>query len=258
MLSLSLTTIDCLRTRIRLPANRGSRSDRLAIVLTVTAFALGFGCAGFAQDRDRLPSPTLAFKIPRQPLMTALQAYSTAARVDILYETGVEQDRMSAAIEGEFTREAALKELLGTNDLVIRYARADAISLVDPKVQAADLPPSALLASADMALDILHVTAPGENPENRDALSTYVGAIQADIQQALKKAQATRGANYRVGLNLWIDPSRAIRKTEVFRSTGRGDRDVAISDALQGLIFRQAAPPNTPQPVRVMVTVTAM
>jgi len=236
----------------------GSFCFRPTPTLVIIGLAIGFSFAGFAQDRGRLLAPTLVFKIPSQPLMNALQAYSAVANVDIIYETGIEEGRMSDAVEGEFTREAALKVLLGDNHLVIRYARADAISLLDPKAPAADQPPSTVIAPADMALETLHVPVPKQNTANREALAIYVGTIQADIQEALKKTPTTRGANFRVGLNLWVDASRAIRKAEIFRSTGSSDRDAAISAALEGLVFRQAAPPNTPQPVRVMVTVSAM
>lgn len=240
------------------PDRRSSVGEMAKAIALIVMLGACFAFAGWAQEGGRLSSPTLQFHIPQQSLTTALQAYSAASGVAVIFESGVGHGRMSTKVEGEFTREAALKTLLSDSDLIIRYARADAVSLVDPSVPTADLPPAALLGSADMALDTLHVPRPGNNSAERNALADYVGAIQSDIQDALKKTPATRGGSYRVGLNLWVDSSRVIRKTEVFRSTGIPGRDVAISTALQGLVFRQAAPANTPQPVRVMIVISAM
>jgi hypothetical protein len=214
--------------------------------------------SALANDTDKPLSATLVFRIPEQSLVTALQAYSTASGVAVLYESGVDGGQRSAAIDGEYTREAALKALLGKTDLVVRYARADAVALADPSAASPDEPPGDLLGNADMTLDMLHVAKLPSNAPDRNALSDYIGTIQHDIQRALQKAAATRGDSYRVGLDLWVDPFRTVRRTEVFRSTGDPKRDVAVSAALQGLTFRQPAPARTPQPVRVMIVVRAM
>jgi len=214
----------------------------------------GLGFAAVASDEAAIPAPKLTFSIPEQPLVTALQAYSAVSGVHVLYESGAEVGQRSSAVHGEFTREVALKILLGKSNLVVRYARADSVALVDPTAQSPDEPPEALQGSADMALDTLHVVSPQNGPD-RNALAEYMGVIQQDVQQALRKGGKTSSGSYRVGVDLWVDPSRTIRKTEVFRSTGDRERDVAVSEVLQGLVIRQSAPARTPQPVRVMIVV---
>jgi hypothetical protein len=174
-----------------------------------------------------------------------------------MYESDSSIGRRSSAVKGEFTREEALRILLGDDDLIVRYARADSVVLLNPAQAHRDEPPEALRASADIALDTLHV-GKAQNEPDRGALADYISVIQQDVQQALRKRGRSTSGSYRVGVELWVDPSRTIRKTEVFQSTGDHDRDVAVAEALQGVIIRQAAPANTPQPVRVMIVVRSL
>ena len=234
-----------------------SRLIAIAACLTIGAFGLPSALSALAAETDRFSSATLEFHIPEQPLASALQAFSSISGVAVLYASGVETGQRSAPLDGEYTREAALKVLLSGSGLVPRYARSDAIALVDPTAPSPYEPPDNVLPNADMALDTLHVTGAAKAPD-RDALSDYIGIIQQDIQKALKKAGATREGSYRVGVDLWVDSSRIIRRTEVFRSTGSQERDVAVGSVLQGMVIRQPAPANTPQPVRVMIVVRSM
>lgn len=225
------------------------------IAAAVLGMCLRF--AAMAHEEAANPAPKQTFHIPAQPLVTALQAYSAASGVHVLYESGAEIGQQSSAIDGEFTRESALKTLLGNSNLVIRYARADSVALVNPADASPDEPPEALLGMADISLDTLHVASPAKGPD-RNALADYIGVIQQDVQQALRKAGKTGSGSYRMGVDLWVDPSRTIRKTDVFRSTGDRERDVAISEVLRGLVIRQDAPARTQQPVRVMIVVRSL
>jgi hypothetical protein len=217
---------------------------------------IGLSTANAVAEKGTDGPAVIPFDIPAQPLVTALQAYGEASGVHVIYESGIEVGLTSAAVVGKFTREQALRTLLGNSDLVIRFARADAVVLLNPAAVQPDDPPEIERRTVDMALDTVHVE--GAQPEpDRHALTDYVGAIQQDIGQALRKQNGTSSGSYRVGVELWIDPSRTIRRTDVFRSTGDQVRDAAISQALQGVVIRQPAPANTPQPVRVMITVNA-
>ena len=210
-----------------------------------------------ADEADRFGSATVEFHIPEQPLASALQAFSAASGVAVLYASGAESGLRSAPLDGEYSREAALKILLGDSGLVARYARSDAIALVDPAAPNPYAPPDEALLGADMSLDTLHVAGATQGPD-RNELSDYIGAIQQDLQKALKTNGATRDGSYRVGVDLWVDPSRTVRRTEVFRSTGNPGRDTAVASVLQGVVIRRPAPAHTPQPVRVMIVVRSM
>jgi hypothetical protein len=238
----------------KLRRGTGLRMSR-GIVLGAALLASIFGLKVVADEVDRFGSATLNFNIPEQPLASALQAYTAISGVAVLYASGMETDRRSASVDGEYTREAALKTLLGNSGLVPRYARADAIALVDPSAPSVEDPPRSPLGKADMALDMLHVPGATNSAPDRVALADYIEAIQKDLQGALKKSGTTRDGNYRVGLDLWVDPARTIRRTEVFRSTGSPERDAAVANVLQGVVLRQPAPARTPQPVRVMIVV---
>lgn len=233
------------------------------VLLQLTAFIVIAGfCDGIAvaSEESKALAPKITFQIPEQPLVTALQAYSEESGVHVLYQSGVEVGQLSVAIGGEFTRESALKTLLGNSNLVVRYARADSVVLVNPASAKSDDPPEEVVlgGGADLALETLHVASPHVIAPDRAALNDYIGVIQRDVQQALRKGGKKSSGNYRVGLDLWVDPSRIIRKTEVFRSTGDRERDVAISEVLQGLVIRQDAPARTQQPVRVMIVVKSL
>lgn len=196
----------------------------------------------------------MRFSIPVQPLTGALQAYSRATGVQLLYESGATGDRMSPPVDGEFTRDAALRMLIADTDLTIRYTRANSITLVQASSDP-DAPPDAVFgAQADLALDTLLVRRPrpGSDPSQ---LRAYSGVIQSDIQHALRKDAKTRNGAYSAGIKLWIDNPRTVRKTELFRSSGDQERDETIARVLDGMQVSQAPPANTPQPVMVMITV---
>lgn len=219
-------------------------------------FITGLAFVATADAQDHPLSPTVMFDIPKQSLVTALQAYSAASGVAVLYESGVETGQYSAPVRGDLTREAALRELLGNTNIIVRYARSDAVTLADPASFDPDAPPESLRGAADMTLDVLHVASAKRQPVPASkALSDYIAAIQQEVQVALKQKTETRQGSYRVGVDLWVDPSRNVTRADVFRSTGDGTRDDAIMRALEGLTIRSTAPADTPQPVRVMIVV---
>ena len=211
-------------------------------------------CGAVAANRDaEHQAPLLTFNIRSQPLATALQAYSQATGVQVLYESSVAVGMYSAGVEGEFTHDAALRALLQGTELTVRYTQANSVTLAPVRISNADDPPAGPLSSVDLTLDTLRVHGAAETRSSE--LRTYAGIIQADIQQALKKNEKTRKGSYSVGVKLWIAAPRTVQRAELFRRSGDRDKDVAISQALEGLIVSQAPPANTPQPVIVMITV---
>lgn len=225
-----------------------------ALNMTLSIVMVIVTASAIAAKDDTAQLAPMRFSIPGQPLASALQAYSRVTGVQLLYESGATGDRTSPPIEGEFTRDGALRMLIADTDLMIRYTRANSITLVrassDP-----DAPPDALFGGqADLALDTLLVrrTRPSSDPSQ---LRAYSGIIQSDIQHALRKDVKTRNGTYSAGIKLWIDNPRTVRKTELFRSSGDQERDETIARVLDGMQVSQAPPANTPQPVMVMITV---
>lgn len=227
-------------------AGRGfGRSGRRCLAVVCAAVAIDGMCVAGAEERP------IAFHIPAQPLASALQVYGERAGVQVLYESNSATGRRSAAVEGDFTPEDALNRLLNGTGLKVQYIRPDAITLALPS--AADgTPPANPLVTADLSLGTLRVRAPGDGDET-GRLHDYSESVQLDIQKALKRNAKTRVGSYRAILDLWIDPSRTVQRTELLRSTGDLDRDTAVAAAIRGLTISRPAPTNTPQPVRVVI-----
>jgi hypothetical protein len=227
----------------------------LALLTLIGAFAES------AWTQEGRLSPTLdplSFHIPSQPLAGALQAYSQATGVEVLYESSIAAGLQSTDVEGTFTPKLALGILLTGTDLAVHYTRSDAITLSLPSDEYdPDLPPAHALAEADLALDTLRVTAGGEQPD-QGRLREFSESVQADIESALRKDTRTRSGNYRASVKLWVDPSRTVRRAELAQSTGDTGRDITIAEVLQGLVLRSGPPANTPQPVRVVIVVRSL
>lgn len=230
------------------------RSTLLALrtALLATALTVGTGTPTVAEGPAVDIGPTVAFDIPEQPLPSALQAYSAASGIAVLYRSEIGDAFRSAPVRGAYSRETALKMLLAHCDLVVRYTRADAITLVDPSVAAET--PESVLGGADMVLDTLHVASKPERPD-RAALSDYFDAVQQEIHRALRKSGISPGANYQLEAELWVDASRTIQRAAVTRSTGDGERDSRVATVLRGLTLRRAPPAHTPNPIRVKIMV---
>lgn len=238
------------RERIRGTSRRGLGCFAIIASMVVSAvMALG--------GEISQPLTPVRFNIPAQSLVDALQAYSTQAGVQVMFETASAAGYRSARLEGEFMPDIALRTLLADTDLRIRYSRTSAVTLAPASAPDPDEPPANPLASADLSLDRLSVSGRAESGD-QDRLGEYIGVVQADIQSALKKVAKTRRGDYRVAVKLWVDPARTIQRAELDGSTGDRDRDASIASALQGFVLSQPAPANTPQPIRFMIAIRAL
>jgi hypothetical protein len=201
------------------------------------------------------PTEILAFSISAQPLASAIQAFSQASGVEVFYESSIVAGRKSSGIDGQYSREAALKALLGRADLTIRFTRPNAVVLSDPNARVGH--PSRRTNSFDLSLDAIRVTAGVERGGERQ-LREFGNTVQNEVETVLRKNNRIRSGNYRIRVKLWIDPSRTIRRAELAQSTGDRERDTAITDVLKGFVISQVPPPNTPQPIRVIVAVRSL
>jgi hypothetical protein len=238
---------------------RDNFQGRKRRVLTYAALLLAGICAAVAAEGQVAgPTASMEFHIPSQPLATALQAYGQRTGVQVLYESNSAIGRTSVAVEGVFDPDAALGLLLTGTDLRVRHTRPDAITLALPDTQSvAAVPSSSPLSGAELFLGTLRVRASRDGDETA-RLNEYSERVQLDIQNALRKNAKTRDGSYRAVLDLWIDPSRMIERTELLRSTGDRERDIAIATTLRGVTISQPAPVNAPQPVRVGIVVKSL
>lgn len=224
------------------------------IVLVLFGLAGGHAWAG-----EGAPSPSstaIAFNIQSQPLAQAIQAFSQASGVEVLYESNIAAGRMSAAVEGRYPPEAALQTLLGGAGFKIRFTRHNAVVLSLPSAQH-DLPPAHALDNFDLSLSPIHVNAGLERGGDAQ-LREFGDMVQNEVERVLRKNSKIRSGNYRIRVKLWIDPSRTIQRAELAQSTGDLDRDAAITGVLRGFVVSQVPPLNTPQPIRVIVAVRSL
>jgi TonB C terminal len=231
-----------------------------AVILAGAAVAVRApAIAADAADTQTAPAARapVAFDIPPQPLSSALEAYSETSGVQVLYDSRLASGRRSAGVEGVLVPELALKSLLAGTDLVVRYTAANDVVLLPASAESAVSGSVASPVDAPvLALDTLHVdgsTRLGEAPDYR----AYAGIVQADIQAFLRRRDDTRSGSYNIGLRLWLDQSGAVRRSEVFRSTGNEHRDAAIARALRDVTISKPPPQQMPQPVSVMIVAHA-
>lgn len=234
-----------------------------ALLLPCAALAVALASLPAAAEPVRgsasRPQATYNFDISALPLVKALEAYSSATGLQVLYDSVLASGRQSAGVKGLLTPEAALRDLLRGTDLVVRYTEANDIVLVPSWTDAAVAGPQPVEGSV-LTLDALRVEGgPGlGSPGDPLLMQAYTRIIQEDIRMALQKNPRTRSGSYRIGVDLWIGQRGGIQRAELFRSTGDRERDAAISQTLHRLAIRQSPPANMPQPVSVVIMVKSM
>jgi hypothetical protein len=132
----------------------------------IACSAAALACVAVANAEGPQPvgsDAPVIFRIPAQPLATALQAYGQRAGVQVLYESDSAVGRQSMAVEGEFTRNQALELLLSGTNLEVHYTRSDAITLVPRGVRGKDDPPADPLVKADLSIGELRVRASSQS-----------------------------------------------------------------------------------------------
>ena len=222
----------------------------LAVAGGLAAAACG-GAAGAAEGE----AVAMAFDIPAQPLASALEAYSMASGVQVLYDSRLAVARRSAAVQGFYLPEAALRQLLKGTGLVERYTAARDVVITAPGVEGAansakEAEKVAVMAGV-FALDTLKVKA---DPVARQDYRLYAGIVQTDLQKLLQADKRTRKGRYRVGIKLWVGQEGRVLRLEVFKSSGDRERDEAISRVLANVALSEEPPANMPQPIRVMIS----
>jgi hypothetical protein len=220
-----------------------------AAVILVLAIGRGWAVEDTTPRREQ----PIAFSIPAQPLVSALQLYGQIAGVQVLYESRSAAGRQSTAVDGLYAPRDALALLLTGTDLRARYSRPDAVTLApdDPETPRGQ----SLLSGASLSLGTLHVHG---NLGAVPPISEYSEQVRRDIENALQHNAQTRVGNYRAALNVWINTARMVERVDVANSSGDPARDAALISTLRGVTIGSAAPLNAPRPVRVSVAVRTM
>ncbi|QUS40539.1 hypothetical protein RPMA_18145 [Tardiphaga alba] len=143
----------------------------------------------------------------------------------VFYETALTAGLTAKAVNGRFTADAALNELLAATGLIARRTDSDAFIIVPaPQQKAAS---TGLVAATGLR---------------------FMTALQKGVVDALCRSERTRPGSYKVAIEIWIAASGAFQRASLVGSTGDAERDRAVVEALSGVSLRMAPPPDSPQP----------
>lgn len=182
----------------------------------------------------------IAFDIPAQPLVSALETYGAASRREVLYDARLATGRVSNPLKGVFTPEAALPILLGGTGLTAQYTAHDAFVVVAAPAETVGR--ATARPTTDAAL-----------PEDRIRYAPYYGLVQQRIKDAFCGTAAIRPGGYRVALRFWIGSSGAVLRSKRLGTTGDPDRDLAIDDTMRRLTMEEAPPAGLAQPFTMVI-----
>lgn len=183
-----------------------------------------------APSNDGMPSaivrdasgPLLDFDIPAQSLAKALQRYAVLVDLPIVFSSDMVRGRNSSAVQGRYSSEDALRQLLDGTGLSAE--RQD--SRVGTTILLKDTGKSERARSAVAQLF---------------SQAGYAGLIQQRIWQALCADPHTVPGRYRLLFRFQIDPTGHLAGTQLLASTGDARRDAAVLDTLQRV--QVVAPP---------------
>ncbi|MGJ7610274.1 MULTISPECIES: TonB family protein [unclassified Variovorax] len=207
----------------------------------------GFAASAWAADgvlmppsgdmRHQAPAPEmtgqfLSFDIPAQPLATALNHYASITERAALFRSEVVVGRMSSAVRGRYTPEAALAMLLEGTGVVAERTRTGPVEAFALKVLGQPEPsmPAAWASAGD-----------------------YPGLVQARLWQALCGGIRTAPGRYRALLRFRVDPVGGIHRVQLLGSTGDTDRDSAMLEALGHVRMDAPPPPGMLQPMTMLI-----
>jgi len=173
------------------------------------------------------------FDIPAQALMTALRAYSEQTGVAVLFDDSLVRNRRSPGVTGSYSAPDALQRLLDGTGLAAHYASPKAFTLMPDQTPAA---------------------AANDPNDGVDAVASehFAGRLQASLVRSLCSSERTHPGRYRLAMQLWLDASGAVTRTQLLSSTGNAARDTQIETLAAGLVVGEM-PADMPQPVTILL-----
>ncbi len=172
-------------------------------------------------------SAPVDFDIGAQPLASALDAYSAATGLQVVYDATLATGRRARAITGSMAPDVALRLLLEGTGLAAVYTATNAFTIepaaARPPVSVSDFMP-------------------------------YLAAVQSSVEAAFCRSSLTMPGGYRIKFRFRIGPGGEVLQPQLLGSTDDGVRDQAIAGMLRALVIRQPPPPDMPQPVVMAVS----
>lgn len=232
-------SISPMTTTLRAPVV--SNALLLSMCFAVSLLALGVSCAA---DAERAPAGVMRFDLPAQALETALQAFGGVSGYSVLVAAQLTAGRRAAEVRGEFLPQQALQLLLAGTGLRERYIGAEAHAFTLEPV-----PSEATVARAEAAP--LPAAVPVDPGWRRNA---YAQVLQASITRALCRAQPDSFGRYRMGVQVWLERSGAVRDVHLLESSGMTAQDQTVLQQLGRLVMDAPPPPDMAQPLTILLT----
>lgn len=213
--------------------SRGLRPWRAFVFCASVLAPILASALGVASTSAHASQATVAFDIPAQPLADALDAYSAATELELLYDSAIVGQLRSTAVHGEFTPADALRLLLGDTALMARAIAEDAVTIEVPS-----------------QLRVNHHLEPA--PE-KSAHHKYYALIQSVLARALCTDDQLRPGGYRAVLSFTIGGNGQIVGSRVVGTTGSDGLDRMIVHALNRMELGRPPPPGLQQPIMMIV-----
>jgi hypothetical protein len=176
----------------------------------------------------------LSFTIPAQPLEDALIAYAKATGVEVFVDHALVVGRRSGPIQGVYSFEAALQQMLTGTSLDIRRAAPRAYTLVAMS---------------------LHEPPPDRAPSwSADRTrSPFFTALQASVKQTLCAQPEIVPGQYRAALAIWTDPVGRVVEARLLGASVDVQAARRLLDGIKGVSVGQPPPAGLEQPVTFVI-----
>jgi TonB family protein len=247
--------LTCGSSRAPVAIRQALRAALAVLVVTVGPLARAAPAPSPAASSAR---PALRYQIPPQPLTSALEAFTGASGVQLLYDAALAAGRRSPGVTGEKSPEDALAAILAGSGLQATFVRSNAVYIYPARDSGAapgggdGRGPGAPSPGAVMALGVLHVEAPALTI-GHPRYDRYAAALQAGVQEALETAPAARHGSWSTAAELQLNADGAVRKARLISSTGDAKIDAVVLAVLSAA--RLPPPPDgLPQPVTVRIS----
>lgn len=215
--------------KIRLRSNHDRMWQRFFALVIGILVAGNIQTVAMAESLDsaRTRAP-IDFDIAAQPLVAALDAYSAATGLQVVYDATLAEGRRAQAVRGSMAPDVALQLLLEDTGLVAVYAATNAFTIV---------PAPAPRQAASMR-----------------GFMPYLAAVQGRVEEAFCRSTLTAPGGYRIKFRFWIGHGGEVLQPQLLGSTDDRARDQAIAVLLRSVVIGRPPPPDMPQPIMMAVS----
>jgi protein TonB len=85
------------------------------------------------------------------------------------------------------------------------------------------------------------------------AYAWYAGLLKNEILGTLQDEKKVRSGSYSIQVRVWVRPDGSIERIRFTQSSGSGERDKAIEEAITRIRLSQAPPADMPQPISLRI-----